>query len=63
MSKESTMQATIAAHLSETLRMFSEDHGIDIVFNWGLSGEGVLFGTEAIDVTQEVLIALNKTND
>ena len=62
-SKESTMQATIAAHLSETLRVFSEDQGIDIVFNWGLSGEGVLFGTEAIDVTKEVLIALNKTND
>lgn len=60
---ESTMQATVAAHLSETLRVFSEDQGIDIVFNWGLSGEGVLYGTEAIDVTQEVLIALNKTND
>ena len=62
-SKESKMQATIAAHLSETLRVFSEEKGIDIVFNWGLSGEGVLYGTEAIDVTQEVLIALNKTND
>jgi len=61
--KESTMQASIAAHLTETLRVFSDEHDIDIVFNWGLSGEGVLYGTEAIDVTQEVLIALNKTND
>ena len=61
--KESTMQATIAAHLTETLRVFSDDQGIDIVFNWGLSGEGVLYGTKAIDVTQEVLVALNKTND
>jgi Skp family chaperone for outer membrane proteins len=61
--QESKMQATIAAHLTETLRAFSDDHGIDIVFNWGLSGEGVLYGTDALDVTQEVLIALNKTND
>lgn len=60
---ESTMQATIAAHLTETLRVFSEDQGIDVVFNWGLSGEGVLYGVEARDVTQEVLSALNKTID
>jgi len=61
--RESAMQAKIAAHLTETLRVFSESQGIDIVFNWGLSGEGVLYGTDAIDVTQEVLIALNKSND
>jgi len=60
---ESTMQAAIAAHLTETLRVFSEEQGIDVVLNWGLSGEGVLYGTEAIDVTQEVLSALNKTID
>ena len=60
---ESTMQAEIASHLTETLRIFSKEQGVDIVFNWGLSGEGVLYGTDAIDVTQEVLIALNKTND
>ena len=60
---ESTKQAAIAAHLTETLRVFSEEQGIDVVLNWGLSGEGVLYGTEAIDVTQEVLSALNKTID
>ncbi|PCJ82608.1 MAG: hypothetical protein COA49_00675 [Bacteroidetes bacterium] len=60
--QESTMQATIAAHLTQTLKRFSEKNGIDVVFNWGLSGEGVLFGTEARDVTKEVLEELNSTN-
>ena len=60
---ESTMQATIAAHLSETLRVYSDEEGIDVVLNWGLSGEGVLYGIDAIDVTQDVLVELNKTKD
>ena len=60
---ESTMQATIAAHLSETLRVYSDEQGIDVVLNWGLSGEGVLYGIDAIDVTQDVLVELNKTKD
>ena len=57
--REKTMQATIAEHLTETLRTFSQDQGIDLVLNWGLSGEGVLYGTDSRDVTIEVLEALN----
>ena len=53
------MQATIAEHLTETLRTFSQDQGIDLVLNWGLSGEGVLYGTDSRDITTEVLEALN----
>jgi Skp family chaperone for outer membrane proteins len=60
--QESTMQATIAAHLTKTLRTYSEKNGIDVVLNWGLSGEGVLFGTDARDVTSEVLQDLNFSN-
>jgi len=56
------MQATIAAHLTKTLRTYSEKNGIDVVLNWGLSGEGVLFGTDARDVTSEVLQDLNFSN-
>ncbi len=51
--------ATIAEHLTETLRTFSQDQGIDLVLNWGLSGEGVLYGTDSRDITIEVLEALN----
>ena len=56
---EQAMQDTIAKHLTGTLRTFSEDQGIDLVLNWGLSGEGVLYGTDSRDVTMEVLEALN----
>jgi len=59
--REKTMQATIAAHLKETLSKFSKDQGIDVVLNWGLSGEGVLYGTDSRDITNEVLEALNVT--
>jgi outer membrane protein len=57
--REKTMQATIAEHLTETLSKFSQDRGIDLVLNWGLSGEGVLYGTDSRDITNEVLEALN----
>ena len=59
--REKTMQATIAAHLKETLSKFSQDQGIDVVLNWGLSGEGVLYGTDSRDITNDVLEALNLT--
>ena len=59
--REKTMQAIIAAHLKETLSKFSQDQGIDVVLNWGLSGEGVLYGTDSRDITNEVLEALNVT--
>ena len=59
--REKTMQATIAAHLKETLSKFSQDQGIDVVLNWGISGEGVLYGTDSRDITNEVLEALNLT--
>jgi len=59
--REKTMQATIAAHLKETLSKYSQDQGIDVVLNWGLSGEGVLYGTDSRDITNDVLEALNLT--
>ena len=34
-----------------------EEEGIDFVLNWGLSGEGVLYGTEPWDITSDVLSA------
>ena len=38
---------------------FLKIKGIDLVLNWGLSGEGVLYGTDSRDITTEVLEALN----
>ena len=31
----------------------------DMILNWGLSGEGVLYGGEPMDITHEVLDRLN----
>jgi Skp family chaperone for outer membrane proteins len=57
--QEQTMQATVAVFLTKTLTEYAEDNNIDYILNWGLSGEGVLYGSEAYDVTSEVLEKLN----
>lgn len=57
--QEQTMQATVAAFLSKTLKEYSLENDIDLVLNWGLSGEGVLFGTEPFDITEDVIERLN----
>lgn len=58
--QEQTMQATVAAFLSKTLEEYSLENDIDLVLNWGLSGEGVLYGAEPYDITEEVLERLNR---
>ena len=49
--------------LSNALRVHLEQHaidnGIDIIFNWGLSGEGVLYGGATWDITADVLERIN----
>ena len=49
--------------LSNALRVHLEQHaidnGIDIIFNWGLSGEGVLYGGSTWDITADVLERIN----
>jgi len=58
--QEQTMQATVAAFLSKTLEEYSLENDVDLVLNWGLSGEGVLYGAEPYDITEEVLERLNR---
>lgn len=58
--QEQTMQATVAAFLSKTLEEYSLENDIDLVLNWGLSGEGVLYGATPYDITDEVLERLNQ---
>ena len=38
---------------------YAAENNIDLILNWGLSGEGVLYGTEPYNVTNEVLERLN----
>ena len=42
---ENQLQAEVAARLSEEVSVFAEENGLEVVLNWGLSGEGVLYGS------------------
>jgi Skp family chaperone for outer membrane proteins len=53
------MQAVIAEALRRELEAFAKEEGIDMILNWGLSGEGVLYGGEPMDITPQVLDRLN----
>ena len=55
------MQTTVSAFLNKVLSEYAEENNIDLILNWGLSGEGVLYGTEPYNVTAEVLEKLNST--
>jgi Skp family chaperone for outer membrane proteins len=56
---EQNMQAVIAEALRRELEAFAKEEGIDMILNWGLSGEGVLYGGEPMDITPQVLDRLN----
>ena len=61
-NSEQIMQTTVSTFLSKVLDEFAQENNIDVILNWGLSGEGVLFGTEPYNVTSEVLEKLNATD-
>ena len=61
-NSEQTMQTTVSTFLSKVLDEFAHENNIDVILNWGLSGEGVLFGTDPYNVTSEVLEKLNATD-
>ena len=61
--QEQTMQTTVAEFLDVKLANYAEENNIDLILNWGLSGEGVLYGTAPLDITAEVLEALNATEE
>lgn len=58
--KEQAMQREIVERLNTFLQAFAEENGIDLIINKGVSGEGVLYGSEPFDVTAEVLRGLNE---
>ena len=60
---EQNMQAVIAEALRRHLAAHAEEEGIDVILNWGLSGEGVLYGTEPWDITDDVIARINDAHD
>jgi len=56
---ERQLQAQVAGRLETELAAYAEETGIDVILNWGLSGEGVLYGTSAFNITGPLLAFLN----
>ena len=62
-NREQQMQNMIAQTLRDEIAEYAAETGIDVVLNWGLSGEGVLFGGEGFDVTEPLLDYLNERHE
>lgn len=56
---ENQLQAEVAQQLSSEVAEFAAENGLEVVLNWGLSGEGVLYGAPAFDVTEALLAFMN----
>ncbi|MGB1577594.1 MAG: OmpH family outer membrane protein [Flavobacteriales bacterium] len=59
---EQNMKSVLADALRRHLQAHAEEEGLDLILNWGLSGEGVLYGSEPWDVTAEVLDRINEAH-
>jgi Skp family chaperone for outer membrane proteins len=60
MQMESVIQGDIAVKLSEEVASFANESGLDLVLNWGRSGEGVLYGNSGFDVTASLTEYMNE---
>ena len=57
---ERQLQAQVAQRLEGELEAYAEQTGIDVIVNWGLSGEGVLYGSEGFNITRPLIAFLNE---
>ena len=56
---EASLQAEVTVMLTAEVEAFAVERNIDVVLNWGQSGEGVLYGSTGWDVTAPLLDFLN----
>lgn len=59
MQMESMIQEEISVQLSSEVEAFALDSDLDLVLNWGRSGEGVLYGQMGFDVTVPLIQFMN----
>lgn len=57
--KEQEFQIEITSRITAFLDRYAKENNIDLILNWGISGEGVLYGSEPFDITADVLSGLN----
>lgn len=59
MKKEQDIQGEIVRRLDKFLDKYARENDIDLILNWGVSGEGVLYGSQPYDITDQVINGLN----
>jgi Skp family chaperone for outer membrane proteins len=59
MQQEQVIQVQIVERLDAFLKKFAAENSIDIILNWGISGEGILYGSQPFDITSAVIDGLN----
>lgn len=57
--KEQEFQAEITGRITAFLDRYAKENDIDLILNWGISGEGVLYGSQPYDITRQVVAGLN----
>jgi Skp family chaperone for outer membrane proteins len=57
---ENALQVEVSEKLTQEVGVFAQENGIEVVLNWGLSGEGVLYGAPGFDVTEALLEFMNE---
>lgn len=60
MQMESMIQGEISVRLSAEVEAFAQDSELDVILNWGRSGEGVLYGQKGFDVTAPLIQFMNE---
>ena len=60
---ENALQVEVSEKLTQEVGVFAKENGIEVVLNWGLSGEGVLYGAPGFDVTEALLEFMNERYD
>lgn len=60
LKKEADIQSEIVRRLDQFLDKYARENDIDLILNWGVSGEGVLYGSQPYDITDEVVNGLNE---
>ncbi len=57
---EMEFQTELYNRISDYLKVYGEENGIDMIFNYEPAGQTLLYSMDAFDVTQEVVAALNQ---
>lgn len=57
---EMEFQTELYNRISDYLKVYGEENGIDMIFNYEPAGQTLLYSMDAFDVTQDVVMALNQ---